>query len=58
VLNGHPEIVDVLTDLMTDRLHERRERLAVHDAEHERVALGQRIRQVLFAREPPARLSP
>ena len=36
VLTGHPEIVDVLTDLMTDRLHERRERLAAHDAEHER----------------------
>jgi hypothetical protein len=49
VLNGHPEIVDVLTDLMTDRLRERRERLAAHDAEHERVALGRRIQQVLFA---------
>ena len=49
MLNGHPEIVDVLTDLMTDRLHERRERLAAHDAEHERVALGRRIKQVLFA---------
>ena len=48
VLNGHPEIVDVLTDLMADRLHERRERLAAHDAEHERVALGRRIKQALF----------
>ena len=49
VLTGHPEFVDVLTDLMADRLHERRERLAAHDAGHERAALGQRIKQVLFA---------
>jgi hypothetical protein len=42
-------LVDVLTDLMADRLRERRERLAAHDAEYERLALGRRIRQVLFA---------
>ena len=49
MLTGHPEFVDVLTDLMADRLYERRERLAAHDAGHERAALGQRIKQVLFA---------
>jgi CRP-like cAMP-binding protein len=49
VLNAHPEIVDVLADLMADRLHQRRERLAAPDAEYERLALGRRIKQVLFA---------
>jgi hypothetical protein len=46
---GHPEIVDVLTDLLADRLHKRREQLPAHDAGHERAALGQRIKQVLSA---------
>jgi hypothetical protein len=32
VLTGHREFVDVLTALTADRLHERRERLAAHDA--------------------------
>ena len=49
VLQAHPDIVDVLTDLMADRLRQRRDRLASYDADRERAALGRRIRNVLFA---------
>jgi hypothetical protein len=49
VLKTHPEIVDVLTDLMADRLRERRGRLEAVDADRARAALGRRIRNALFA---------
>ena len=49
VLAAHPEIVDLLTDLMAERLRDRRERLATDVAERERAALGRRIRNALFA---------
>jgi CRP-like cAMP-binding protein len=48
VLQAHPDIVDVLTDLMADRLRERRERLAAHEADRERARLGRRIKDALF----------
>jgi len=47
MLREHPELVDVLTNLMTKRLEERRERLDALDAARERRALARRIRDAL-----------
>jgi CRP-like cAMP-binding protein len=43
-LRRHPELVADLASLMTARLAERRERLDAYDAEHDHIALGERIR--------------
>ena len=43
-LRRHPELVDDLASLMATRLQDRRERLNAYDAEHERVAILERIR--------------
>jgi CRP-like cAMP-binding protein len=49
LLHAHPQLLDVLTELMLERLAERRERLDAHDAERERRAVAGRIRTALFA---------
>jgi CRP-like cAMP-binding protein len=48
VLAEHPELVDVLTELMAERLAMRRERLDAHDADMEPRALARRIRDALL----------
>jgi CRP-like cAMP-binding protein len=48
ILGAHPELVEVLTELMVERLAERRERLDAHDAEWEPRALARRIRNALL----------
>jgi CRP-like cAMP-binding protein len=48
VLGDHPELVDVLTELMGARLAERRERLDALDAEWEPRAFARRIRKALL----------
>jgi CRP-like cAMP-binding protein len=49
LLREHPELVDVLTDLMVERMRDRRERLGARDA---RATLAARIRSTLFASRP------
>ena len=48
ILGDHPELVDALTELMAERLAERRERLDAHDAEWEPRAFARRIRKALL----------
>jgi CRP-like cAMP-binding protein len=48
VLHGHPQLVDVLAQLMVDRLRARRRRLDARQAERERAAVARQIRKVLF----------
>jgi CRP-like cAMP-binding protein len=46
LLHDHPELLDVLTDLMVERLRDRRDRL---DARDTRASIAKRIRSTLFA---------
>jgi CRP-like cAMP-binding protein len=46
LLGDHPQLLDVLADLMVERIRDRRERLDVRDA---RTTLAARIRSTLFA---------
>ncbi len=48
VLRAHPELVDVLAQLMVDRLSERRRRLDARAADREHAAIARAIRKALF----------
>ncbi len=48
LLRAHPELLDVLAELMLERLTERRERLDTYDAERERRAIARRIKAALI----------
>ena len=48
VLQAHPQLVDVLAQLMVDRLGARRRRLDARAAERERAAIARQIRNALF----------
>jgi CRP-like cAMP-binding protein len=51
LLGDHPELLGVLTDLMVDRIRDRRERLDARDA---RTTIAARIRTTLSAARAPA----
>ena len=48
VLHAHPQLVDVLAQLMVDRLAARRLRLDARSAKRERAAVARQIRNALF----------
>ena len=48
LLRAHPELVDVLAQLMVDRLRERRVRLDARAAENEHATIVRQIRRALF----------
>ena len=48
VLQAHPQLVDVLAELMADRLRARRKRLDARAADRDRAAIARQIRKALF----------
>ena len=48
ILRAHPELVDVLAQLMVDRLRERRRRLDAREAARDHATIARQIRRALF----------
>jgi CRP-like cAMP-binding protein len=58
ILRAHPELVDVLAQLMVDRLRERRQRLDAREAERYHLTIARQIRRALFPHKKESRSRP